>query len=77
LTYLNLFALIHSTTQLLIFVNCNMKKMDASYLGKKINKLNKKIHRAEEQGDENKVWWRKIKLGKLKEKLNNLIKSKN
>ena len=54
-----------------------MKKMDASYLGKKINKLNKKIHRAEEQGDENKVWWRKIKLGKLKEKLNNLIKSKN
>ena len=54
-----------------------MKKIDSSYLGKKINKLNKKIHRAEEQGDENKVWWRKIKLGKLKEKLNNLIKSKN
>ena len=26
-----------------------MKKIDASYLGKKINKLNKKIHRAEEQ----------------------------
>ena len=36
---------------------------------KKINKLNKKIHRAEEQCDENKVWWRKIKLGKLKEKI--------
>jgi hypothetical protein len=54
-----------------------MKKMGASYLGKKINKLNKKSHSAEEQGDENKVWWRKIKLGKLKEKLNNLIKSKN
>ena len=30
-----------------------MKKIDASYLGKKINKLNKKIHRAEEQGDDN------------------------
>tara|TARA_B100001113_G_C20835367_1_gene502947 strand:+ start:517 stop:681 length:165 start_codon:yes stop_codon:yes gene_type:complete len=54
-----------------------MKKIDASYLGKKINKLNKKIHRAEEQGDTNKVWWRKIKLGKLKEKLTNLIKPKH
>ena len=53
-----------------------MKKKDPSYLGKKINKLNKKIHRAEEQGDDNKVWWRKIKLAKLKEKLSNLIKPK-
>ena len=54
-----------------------MKKIDASYLGKKINKLNKKIHRAEEQGDKNKVWWRKIKLSKLKDRLSNIIKSKN
>jgi len=46
-----------------------MKKIDALYLKKKINQLNKKIHRAERQGDENKVWWRKMKLGKLKEKL--------
>ena len=52
-----------------------MKKIDASYLGKKINKLNKKIHRAEEQGDKNKVWWRKIKLSKLKDRLNKLLKS--
>ena len=44
-----------------------MKKIDKKHLGKKINQLNKKIHRAEEQGDNNKVWWRKIKLGKLKD----------
>ena len=50
-----------------------MKKIDKSYIGKKINKLNKKIHRAEEQGDENKVWWRKIKLEKLKQRLKQLI----
>ena len=46
-----------------------MKKIDKSYLQKKINKLNKKIHRAESQGEENKVWWRKVKLNKLKNKL--------
>ena len=46
-----------------------MKKIDKSYLQKKINKLNKKIHRAESQEEENKVWWRKIKLNKLKDKL--------
>ena len=46
-----------------------MKKIDAFYLKKKINQLNKKIHRAERQGDENKVWWRKMKLGKLKDRL--------
>ena len=45
-----------------------MKNIDKSYLSKKINKLNKKIHRAEEQGDENKVFWRKMKLNKLKDK---------
>ncbi len=45
-----------------------MKNIDKSYLSKKINKLNKKIHRAEEQGDENKIFWRKMKLAKLKEK---------
>ena len=33
-----------------------MKKIDISYLQKKINKLNKKIHRAESQNEENKVW---------------------
>ena len=48
-----------------------MKKIDKSYLQKKINKLNKKIHRAESQEEENKVWWRKIKLNKLKDKLHN------
>ncbi len=46
-----------------------MKKIDTTYLKKKINQLNKKIHRAERQGDENKIWWRKMKLEKLKEKL--------
>tara|TARA_B100000886_G_scaffold280900_1_gene204993 strand:- start:967 stop:1122 length:156 start_codon:yes stop_codon:yes gene_type:complete len=49
-----------------------MKSIDISYIKKKINKLNKKIHRAEEQGDENKSWWRKMKLKKLKSKLNQL-----
>lgn len=52
-----------------------MKKIDASYLRKKINKLNKKIHRAETQGDSNKVWWRRIKLDKLKHRLSKLFKS--
>ena len=47
-----------------------MKKMDKSYLKKKINKLNKKIHRAESQNEENKTWWRKLKLTKLKQRLN-------
>ena len=53
-----------------------MKKIDSTYLGKKINKLNKKIHRAEEQGDENKVWWRKMKLDKLKHRLTKMLRSK-
>ena len=46
-----------------------MKKMDKSYLIKKINKLNKKIHRAETQNEDNKAWWRKLKLNKLKDRL--------
>ena len=54
----------------------SMKKIDEAYLSKKINKLNKKIHRATNQGDENKIWWRKIKLSKLKLKLQKLITSK-
>ena len=54
-----------------------MKKVDKSYLQKKINKLNKKIHRAEKQGDHNKVWWRTMKLSKLKEKLSNILRIKN
>ena len=49
-----------------------MKKMDKSYIKKKINKLNKKIHRAELQNEENKAWWRKLKLSKLKERLNHI-----
>ena len=47
----------------------DMKKISISYLSKKISKLNKKIHRAENQNEENKVWWRKMKLEKLKHKL--------
>ncbi len=46
-----------------------MKEISKQYLKKKINKLNKKIHRAEDQDDHNKVWWRKMKLDKLKNKL--------
>ena len=46
-----------------------MKDISKSYLSKKINKLNKKIHRAENQNDENKIWWRKMKLEKLKHKM--------
>ena len=46
-----------------------MKKMEKSYIQKKINKLNKKIHRSESQNEENKTWWRKMKLTKFKERL--------
>ena len=46
-----------------------MKEISKSYLSKKINKLNKKIHRAEDQNEENKIWWRKMKLEKHKYKL--------
>ena len=46
-----------------------MKKVDKSYLKKKINKLNKKIHRSESQNEANKTWWRKLKITKLKEKI--------
>ena len=47
-----------------------MKEMGKSYIQKKINKLNKKIHRSESQREHNKAWWRKLKLSKLKDKLN-------
>ena len=46
-----------------------MKNIDVAYLSKKINQLNKKIHRAKKQGNENKVWWRKMKFDKLITKL--------
>ena len=36
------------------------------------NKLNKKIHRAESQNDDNKVWWRNMKLEKLKYNINKI-----
>tara|TARA_B100001113_G_C21059595_1_gene600531 strand:+ start:120 stop:272 length:153 start_codon:yes stop_codon:yes gene_type:complete len=49
-----------------------MKEIDKSYLRKKINKLNKKIHRSEIQDNDNKTWWRKMKLKKLIEKLNHI-----
>ena len=49
-----------------------MKEIDKSYLIKKINKLNKKIHRSESQENDNKTWWRKMKLKKLTEKLKQL-----
>ena len=49
-----------------------MKKVDKSYLKKKINKLNKKIHRSEDQNEENKTWWRKLKIIKLKDKINKI-----
>ena len=54
-----------------------MKKTGKSYIQKKINKLNKKIHRSESQNEENKTWWRKLKLTKLKDKLNWKRKTKN
>tara|TARA_Y100001968_G_C19390060_1_gene735069 strand:- start:12 stop:164 length:153 start_codon:yes stop_codon:yes gene_type:complete len=50
-----------------------MKIINAAYLRKKIHQLNKKIHRAEMQGNDNKVWWRKMKLAKLKERLKKLF----
>ena len=49
-----------------------MKAITKQYLKRKINQLNKKIHRAEEQENENKIWWRKMKLEKLKDKLNKM-----
>ena len=54
-----------------------MKKIDAAYLRKKINHLNKKIHRAEDQGNANKVWWRKMKLDKLKYRLEKILQYKS
>ncbi len=51
-----------------------MKIIDPGYLRKKIHQLNKKIHRAEAQENENKVWWRKMKLAKLKDKLKKMLK---
>ena len=48
------------------------KAITKQYLKRKINQLNKKIHRAEEQENENKIWWRKMKLEKLKDKLNKM-----
>tara|TARA_B100000579_G_scaffold341986_1_gene293953 strand:- start:573 stop:725 length:153 start_codon:yes stop_codon:yes gene_type:complete len=50
-----------------------MKIINSEYLKKKINQLNKKIHRAEVQGNDNKVWWRKMKLAKLKDRLKKLL----
>ena len=50
-----------------------MKIIDSTYLRKKIHQLNKKIHRAENQGNDNKVWWRKMKLAKLKARLKNIF----
>ena len=47
-----------------------MKEMGKSYIQKKINKLNKKINRAESQREHNKAWWIQLKLSKLKDKLN-------
>tara|TARA_B110000467_G_C18328932_1_gene491430 strand:- start:1894 stop:2058 length:165 start_codon:yes stop_codon:yes gene_type:complete len=54
-----------------------MKKIDPAYLSKKISQLNKKIHRAEDQQSDNKVWWRKMKLDKLKEKLKKILRPKS
>ena len=54
-----------------------MKKINPAHLSKKINQLNKKIHRAEDQGSDNKVWWRKMKLDKLTYKLKKLLKPKS
>jgi len=54
-----------------------MKNIDSGHLRKKINQLNKKIHRAEKQGDDNRVWWRKIKLEKLKHKLKKTLSPKS
>ncbi len=54
-----------------------MKNIDSGHLRKKINQLNKKIHRAENQGDDNRVWWRKIKLDKLKYKLKKILNPKS
>ena len=50
-----------------------MKKIDVAYISKKINQLNKKIHRAEEQGNDNKVWWRKMKFDKLISKVKSKV----
>ena len=49
-----------------------MKKISISYLSKKINKLNKKIHRAEDQNEENKGY-----LVRLKNSLENSLCLKN
>tara|TARA_B100001250_G_scaffold413267_1_gene446857 strand:+ start:5655 stop:5816 length:162 start_codon:yes stop_codon:yes gene_type:complete len=50
-----------------------MKTINSAYLRKKTHQLNKKTHRAEMKGNDNKVWWRKMKLAKLKERLKKLF----
>tara|TARA_A100001037_G_C14596215_1_gene390855 strand:- start:206 stop:367 length:162 start_codon:yes stop_codon:yes gene_type:complete len=51
-----------------------MKNIDPGYLTRKINQLKKKITRSQEQGNDNKTWWRKMKLEKLKIKLKKIKK---
>ena len=49
-----------------------MKEISKSYLSKKLISLIKKFIEQKSQNDDNKVWWRKMKLEKLKYKLNKI-----
>lgn len=45
------------------------KRMSKERLVQKINRLNKKYHRAKANNETKKSWWRSMKIKKLKERL--------
>ena len=53
-----------------------LKKEDIPKLGKKINQLKKRIFRAETNGNYEKVEFRKMRIKKIKDMINELMKKK-
>jgi len=45
------------------------RKKNKDKLIQKINRLNKKYHRAKANNETKKLWWRSMKIKKLKERL--------
>tara|TARA_B100001093_G_scaffold305705_1_gene291792 strand:- start:49 stop:222 length:174 start_codon:yes stop_codon:yes gene_type:complete len=53
-----------------------LKKEDIPKLGKKINQLKKRIFRAETSGNYEKVEFRKMRIKKIKDLINEILKKK-
>tara|TARA_B100001057_G_scaffold105338_1_gene102919 strand:- start:972 stop:1145 length:174 start_codon:yes stop_codon:yes gene_type:complete len=53
-----------------------LKKEDIPKLGKKINQLKKRIFRAETSGNYEKVEFRKMRIKKIKDSINEILKKK-